>query len=128
MKKHLAVFHQFFLDLILAGKKTIESRFSQKKIAPYGQISKGDLILMKKAGGNILGKFLVGEVHEFNELDSTKMKEIKIKYGKEMVADADSLFWKKRSKAKFATLIFIEKVERCKIPFSKKDRRSWIVL
>ena len=101
MKKHLADFRQFFLDLILAGKKTIESRFSQKKIAPYGQISKGDLI---------------------------KMKEIKIKYGKEMVADAGSLFWKKRSKAKFATLIFIEKVERCKIPFSKKDRRSWIVL
>ena len=91
-KKHLAIFQQPFLELILAGKKTIESRFSQKKIAPYGRINVRDVVLMKKSGGNVLGEFTVKNVLEFEKLNPTKLQEIKVKYGKEICSKADHHF------------------------------------
>ena len=91
-KKHLAIFQQPFLELILAGKKTIESRFSQKKISPYGQINVGDVVLMKKSGGNVLGEFTVKNVLEFEKISRTKLQEIKEKYSKEICSEADQYF------------------------------------
>ena len=127
MKKHLAIFQKSFLDLILEGEKTIESRFSQKKIAPYGQVNIGDIVLMKKSGKKkVFGEFTVQNVLEFEELNSVKLEEIKEKYGKSMCASAGQYFWEKRSQAKFATLIFISEVKKYSnyFSFSKKDRRS----
>ncbi|CAG8515167.1 9181_t:CDS:10 [Gigaspora margarita] len=79
-------------DPILKGKKTIESRFSQKKIVPYGQINVRDVVLMKKSGGNVLGEFTVKNVLEFEKLNLTKLQEIKAKYGKEICSKADQNF------------------------------------
>ncbi|KKQ35404.1 MAG: hypothetical protein US51_C0006G0001, partial [Microgenomates group bacterium GW2011_GWA2_37_6] len=53
--KHLAIFKGDGAEKILTGKKTIESRFSKNKIAPYGVVSAGDLVYMKLSGGAIIG-------------------------------------------------------------------------
>ena len=63
---HLAIFQQPFLDRILEGKKTIESRFSKVKCSPYGVVDIGDLVLMKKTGGLVLGEFIVSKVESFD--------------------------------------------------------------
>ncbi len=34
---------------MLEGKKTIESRFSKNKIAPYEKIAKDDIVLVRKS-------------------------------------------------------------------------------
>lgn len=52
---HLGVFTEPYLSLMLNGVKTIESRFSKNKILPYNQISKNDIVIIKKSGGQILG-------------------------------------------------------------------------
>ncbi len=46
MRHHLAIFTQPWLDLILEGKKTIDSRFTKVLFAPYGKIDVGDLVYM----------------------------------------------------------------------------------
>lgn len=66
--KHLAIFTGPFLDLVLEGKKTIESRFSKVRCAPYGVATEGDIVLMKKAGGLVIGKFTVSRAETFNNL------------------------------------------------------------
>src|SRR5438105_96656 len=52
---HLAVFIEPFLQYILDGKKTIETRFSSVRCAPYERVRSGDIILLKRTGGPVVG-------------------------------------------------------------------------
>lgn len=45
--KHIAIFRQPFFNLIMSGEKTVESRWSMKKIAPYGAVKIGDEIFFE---------------------------------------------------------------------------------
>jgi hypothetical protein len=52
---HLAVFIEPYLQFILDGQKTVESRFSANRSAPYQQVGKGDVVLLKRTGGPVMG-------------------------------------------------------------------------
>ena len=129
MKKHLAIFKGHGGELILTGQKTIESRFSRAKIAPFGQVASGDLVYIKPSGKDIIGQFRVKKVIFYNGLEVEDVREIKERYG-ERIAMEDS-YWEKKLNSKYGTLIFIGESSRfitspVKIP--KKDLRGWVVL
>ncbi|MBU4338342.1 ASCH domain-containing protein [Patescibacteria group bacterium] len=128
--KHLAIFTGPFLDLILEGKKTIESRFSKVRCAPYGVVKEGDIVLIKKAGGLVLGEFTVLRVETFNNLNETSLREMAKKYGKDLCADADKDFWEGRRDSHYATFLYVSKPIRYEKPFSypKRDKRGWVVI
>lgn len=54
---HLAILIDPFYSWLMDGTKTIESRFSRVRCAPYGAIAEGDIIAVKKTGGMISGAF-----------------------------------------------------------------------
>jgi hypothetical protein len=56
---HLAVFIEPYLSFIFEGTKTIESRFNMRKQAPFGQVSAGDVLLLKRSGGPVCGVCLI---------------------------------------------------------------------
>lgn len=56
---HLGVFSYPYLTYMLEGKKTIESRFSKNKVAPYNQITDDDIVIIKKSSGDVLGYFTI---------------------------------------------------------------------
>ncbi len=57
---HLAILTEPYLSLLLASKKTIESRWMRHKIAPYGYVHSGELVYVKKSGGPVVASFRVG--------------------------------------------------------------------
>src|SRR5260221_7933086 len=59
---HLAILRHPYLDFILEGKKTIESRFSRRRCAPFGAVSKGDIVLLKRPAGRIVGICVIEKV------------------------------------------------------------------
>lgn len=126
---HLAIFREPYLSLILNGKKTIESRFSINKISPFGTVKKGDLVVLKKTGGAVMGFFIAGDISYYPNLDSKILNKIESLYGKAICAQYDDNFWEDRSKANYATLVQVKKLKRMN-PFhiEKKDRMSWVVL
>lgn len=129
MKKHLAIFKGEGAELILSGKKTIESRFSKRKDPPFGQISTGDLVYIKPSGKDIIGQFRVKKVIFYDGLDEKDIKEIREKYGSKLAVDES--YWKGKETAKYATLIFIGEVDpfiTSPIKIPKKDLRGWVVL
>ena len=63
---HLAIFVEPYLELVLAGKKTIESRFSANRCPPYNAVKKGDLLLLKRSGGPVVGVATVGQVWSYD--------------------------------------------------------------
>lgn len=59
---HLAIFTQPYLDLILSGEKTIESRFGVRRSIPYNKVKERDKIIMKESSGMLKGEFTAGKV------------------------------------------------------------------
>ena len=127
--QHLAIFSQPFLDLILQGQKTIETRFSKVKCPPFQKVRTGDIILLKKSGGPVVGEIIAGKVEYFSNLPPYEMEQLK-KYNSEICADYDPSFWEKRKNSRYISFIHIAKVYKYEEPYSypKKDRRAWIVL
>lgn len=125
-KIHLGIFSEPYLTYMLEGKKTIESRFSKNKILPYNQITKDDIIIIKKSSGNIVGYFTIKEVLFF-DLNEISIDEIKEKYNNQLCVDDE--FWFNKRKSNYATLIIIDKLFKLK-PFhiNKKGMQTWIIL
>ena len=60
---HLAILLEPYLQYILDGTKTVESRFSKNRIAPYNMVEPGDVVLLKKvAAKSISGVCVVRRV------------------------------------------------------------------
>ena len=123
---HVAVMVEPFLSMVFAGTKTIESRFSKHRIAPYQKIKPGDVVLLKKSSGPIVGSFIAKEVNFFT-INPQALEEIKEKYSAHI--GADTAFWELQKSKGYATLIAISQLH--KLPpkvFPKKDPRGWVML
>jgi hypothetical protein len=124
---HLAVFVEPYLKYVLEGRKTVESRFSRNLCAPYRRVHEGDVVILKRAAGAVVGICLVSSAW-FYKLDPDSWKEIKGEYGASLCADG-SKFWQAREKAAYATLMRFSHVARLRpMQCNKRDRRGWVVL
>lgn len=111
---------------MLNGKKTIESRFSKNKIAPYNQITENDIVIVKKSGGDIVAYFTIKEVKFYN-LKFVSINEIRDKYHKELCVDED--FWNTKRNSNYVALIIIDKLYNLKkFHINKKGMQTWIKL
>jgi len=123
---HLAIFAEPFLSLVLDGRKTVESRFSRNRCAPFGEIDDGDIILIKRVGGPICGLTLARQTW-FYDLAAEPLDRIRHRYGKSICAD--EAFWSSRIDATYATLIELaETVTIAPLSCDKRDRRGWVSL
>lgn len=124
---HLGVFVEPFLTYLLDGKKTIESRFSARRFAPYQQVKEGDILLIKTSGGPIVGVCQIVHVWYY-ELDPPSWSEIKNRFADAICAEGTE-FWTSRERAAYATLLQVTNVLAIEpIAFPKRDRRGWVVL
>lgn len=123
---HVAIFSEPFLSLVLSGRKTVESRFSRNRCAPYGEIGDGDVILIKEVAGPIRGVALARRTWCY-DLVTEPIARIKDRFGAGICADDE--FWASRADALYATLIELYAAApiapvRC----DKRDRRGWVSL
>ncbi len=126
---HLAIFNEPFLSFLFNGQKTIESRFSKNNISPHGAVKAGDIVVLKKTGGDIKGILQVGRVIFSGPMNELTFDELKEKYSEGICSYIDPDFWETRSNANYATLFTVARLKRLS-PFSieKKDRRGWVNL
>jgi hypothetical protein len=123
---HLAILREPYLQFVLEGKKTVETRFAKRACPPYQRVAEGDVVLLKRAGGEIVGICTVSKVW-FYKLDPKSLALIKGKFGA-AICPADDSFWEDRKDASVATLMLIENVARVEgVAIPKRDRRGWVV-
>jgi hypothetical protein len=123
---HLAIFVEPYLGFLLQGKKTIESRFSVNRHAPFEQVERGDILVLKKTSGPVCGLCRVGNVW-FYRLDASTWPEIE-RFAEALCMDG-SAFWEKKKAASFATLMQVDNVHRLEeFDIDKEDPRSWVVV
>ena len=128
MTKHLAIFNSADAAKIFSGKRKIEGRFSQIKVAPFAKVSKGDIVLVKIGGEKIIGQFIVDRVLYFDHPRQEEFNQIRRKYGKDLALA--NTFWLDKEKINYLTLMFIKSVTKFIVPpqIAKKDLRPWVVL
>lgn len=124
---HLAIFIQPFLSLVLSGRKTIESRFSTRRVSPFNAVGSGDVILLKESGGPIVGLTQAKRTW-FYQNPQMNLELIRSKYSVRLCAEEDA-FWNSRKHAAYATLIELWQPHPIDPIFcDKRDRRGWVTL
>jgi len=124
---HLAVFVEPYLQFVLDRRKTIESRFSCTRCAPYGSVRPGDVLLLKRSGGPVVGICQVTGVWYY-ELDPGSWSTIRSGFA-EQLCISDPAFWSAKKHASYASLMRIEHARDFDpLPIAKRDRRGWVIL
>jgi hypothetical protein len=124
---HVAILTEPYLRLILEHKKTIESRFSVHRCIPYNRVNIGDVLLLKRSGGPIVGLASVTQTW-FYRLTATPLDEVKRLFDEDLCI-SDPAFWESQQRAEFASFMRLRHV--CTIApltYIKKDRRAWVIL
>ena len=128
-KIHIAICTEPFLSLMLSGRKKVESRFSKKKIAPYEKVSRGDVVLLKKSGGAIMGFCKVQKVAYFEIENKKTFTELQKEYHKIICAEVDKDFWDTRASSKYASFIWLGKINFLKdVSIHKAGRSGWRII
>lgn len=135
MKYHLAILTPGWTELILDGSKTIESRFTKVRCAPFGQVNAGDIVYMKESGGLVKGMFTVAKVETFENLTEGQICNLFYKeYREQIFASLSASMQRPPDKwltAKHATLIHVSGSPIAfdePFPYRQKGRSAWLVL
>lgn len=126
---HLAIFSEPFLTALFCGSKTIECRFSIKRISPFRRVYPKDLVLIKKVSGPIVGFFIAEHITYWVKGGKFSLNEIRAVFDKGICADLVPEFWSGKEKYNYGTFIRIADLNVLKeINVPKSDRVSWHVL
>jgi len=117
-----------YLTRVLAGEKTVESRFARVRAAPYGRVAPGDLIWLKRSGGPIVGCTRAAEVRQFANLTPERVDALLDQLAGALRLDCD--FAARARGCRYATLIWLAEVRALPtpLPYPRRDRRGWVVL
>ena len=106
---HLAILKKKWLEKILSGEKTIESRWYKQKRTPYQKITKEDVIYFKESGKQVTVKATVQEALFFDALTEEKIRDILQRYGKQIGMGLDAV--SKLLDKNYCTLVVLKEVE-----------------
>ena len=124
---HLVILKKQYLDAILVGRKTIESRLLKTKQPPIGRINPGDKLFLKQSSGPVRAIATAKTVKTFENLTPQKIAELKNLYN-DKVLGADE-YWEMKSDCNIAIFAWLKNVEEIPpVNIDKKDWRAWVVL
>jgi ASC-1-like (ASCH) protein len=127
MNQHLAILKKQYLDAILAGRKTIESRLYQTKQKWLEQVNAGDKIFLKASAGAVMATAIVDKVKYFEDLTAGQILEMQKQYNQQILGYEQ--YWQEKINSKFGILVWLKNVQPIPHQFIKKfDWRAWVVL
>lgn len=125
---HVAILKPKYLDMLLAGEKSVECRLTRNRIEPHGRIRRGERVYFKESSGPFRATAIVDEVIERSDMDEAGVEAIRAEFGETIGAPDE--FWTSKRTARFAVLIRFRKIERVyrgpKMP--ALNGRGWVRL
>jgi ASC-1-like (ASCH) protein len=124
---HLVILKRPYLEAILAGRKTIESRFARGRWAELERVRAGDGLFFKLSGGSVCAMGRVRKVCFFEDLTAEKIAQLKQRYNRQ-IAGSDE-YWGSKSDCRYGFLVWLEAIKPIRpVWIAKKDWRAWVVL
>jgi len=125
---HVAILMKPYVEMILSGRKTIESRLTKTARAPYGVIERGERIYFKQSAGPFRATAVVDEVLCVDGLTPRRVRRLKKIYNSGICGDDQ--FWEWKRDSNFVTLVWLREVEQVKFGPSLNPQRgiAWLTL
>ena len=124
MTNHLAIMRNPWMDYLIQGIKTIESRISQKRIAPWRQVEQDDWIYFRLSGDFVVThKAQVRGVAYHSGIGILdKLRRYKNEIG------IDATYIRSKLKCNYLTLMWLDTViplEENVFPHTQKGQKAW---
>lgn len=103
MTTHVAILLPRYIDLMLRGEKTMESRLTRRPIAPFDAIKAGDVIHFKASGGRYRAVAKAARVHCFKPNTPAEVEWLAQRFNGEVCAEP--AYWDGKRHSRFATFI-----------------------
>lgn len=110
---HVAILMKPYLDLILSGRKTIESRLTKTNRPPYDSIEVGERIYFKQSSGPFRATAIAEQVLCLDRVTPQRVMELQHTYNDAICGTDD--FWEWKRDSRFVTLIWLREVESVEI-------------
>jgi len=124
---HLAILKKPYLEAILDGSKTIESRFTMTRRAHFGRVLAGDKLFLKESSGPVRAVATASVVKNFENLTPQQIIEIKLQYNHHIRGSDE--YWRSKADCRFGFLVWLKDVEPIEpVRIRKRDWRGWVVL
>jgi nicotinate-nucleotide pyrophosphorylase (carboxylating) len=109
MAQHVAILYKHYIELILAGRKTVESRLTKGALVPHRAVEPGDRIWFKVSSGPFMATAIAGDVRFHDGLTPAKVAKLKREHNAAVCGD--DAYWQRKGDARFATFIELRDVE-----------------
>lgn len=127
MNYHLVILKKPYLEMILSGEKTIESRLTRARTHAFGRVHAGDKLFLKVSAGPVCATATAAEVKYYPTLTPAGIAQIKRRYGK-AIGGSDAL-WDQMMDRQCGFLVWLTDVQPIEpVRIEKKDWRAWVVL
>jgi len=118
---HIAILKKSWglLPKILAGEKTVESRWYKNRVAPWDCIRAGETVYFKNGGEPVSVRAEVDKVLRFADLNPRGIKRIIGQYGNKLGIGEDKLeqFYQMFKNKRYCILVFLKNPQKIK-PFN----------
>ena len=98
-----------YIDAILDGRKTVESRLSRTRREPLHAVQVGDVVYFKESSGGYRAAARVKRVEFFEDLSPRDVQAIRRRVNDQVLGSR--AYWHGKRSAKYATLVWIENVK-----------------
>lgn len=128
MSIHVAILQKPYLDAVLAGTKTIESRLTKTSREPYRAIAEGERLFLKQSGGPFRATAVAGVVEHLAGLSPKDVEALRQKYQPRV--GGDDAYWAGKAACRYAVFITLESVEAFSVgpAYAVQSMRAWYVL
>ncbi len=124
---HLVILRKEYLEAILEGRKTIESRFTAKRRAYWNKILYGDRLFIKQSSGPVCATAEVSKVRYYEELTADKIERLKDQYNQQILGADD--YWQSKKDCRYGVLVWLSEVKTIRpVLINKRDWRAWVIL
>lgn len=129
---HLVLLRPPYLDMLLSGEKTVESRLSRRRHPAASRCAVGDTLYLKRAGGDIEGRARVRQIDAYEGLDPAGLRALaEIWSGRVAAVEPEDWYQRMKQDARHALFFTLDTVERLHIPAAALPRQlpwasAWI--
>lgn len=123
---HVAILKPRYVELIRGGRKTIESRLTVTRRAPFGQIDVGERIYFKVSSGPFRLIAKVAHVQQHHPVTPELLDRLEQQYDRSILGGPE--YWRSKRQCHYAVLIELGLVEPAPIApscYEKSQGLAW---
>lgn len=128
MAVHIAILKPPYIRQILAGFKTVESRLTRTRQAPFGEINTGERIYFKASGGAFAAMAIARDIESFENPTPDEFTALEENF--RPLVGGDDAYWQSKRTAAYLTFIHLAAVEPIDVgpSYPKSAWKAWHVV